>query len=297
MQVGIRQEHHDGDQRGGATAHAVEDGDELRHGRHLHRPGHRHCDDGTEDHGHDGEHQVGGVAAEVGGSVDEGDRDRDHRGGSGEQVSVAGMLRRAQTLEGDDEGHGRRQIDEIDPDRRRRAARQHERCGGMAHLAPPSASESLDFERDALSAGLALNISSIRSVTVNPPTMLSVASSTAKKPSTICAAPVAFPMMIMAPTRTIPWMALLPDMSGVWRMLGTRDTTSLPTKIARMKIVRNSRIPVPLMRTMSPGRKPVMTPPAGCPWWPCRAPRSVARLRPVRSSPARRRPVAPGSER
>ena len=58
------------------------------------------------------------------------------------------------------------------------------------------------------------------------------------------AAPWAVPMMIMAPTSMMPWMALLPDMSGVCRMLGTRETTSLPTKAARTKTVRNSRMPV-----------------------------------------------------
>jgi len=32
--------------------------------------------------------------------------------------------------------------------------------------------------------------------------------------------------MSMVPTRMIPWMAFEPDMSGVWRMLGTFETTS-----------------------------------------------------------------------
>ena len=34
-------------------------------------------------------------------------------------------------------------------------------------------------------------------------------------------------MMMMVPTSTIPWMALLPDISGVCRMLGTALMTSI----------------------------------------------------------------------
>jgi hypothetical protein len=67
---------------------------------------------------------------------------------------------------------------------------------------------------------------SIRSVTTKPPTTLRVASTTARKPSVIWAGPCAWPSTIMVPTRMMPWMALLPDMSGVCRMLGTLETTS-----------------------------------------------------------------------
>ena len=45
-------------------------------------------------------------------------------------------------------------------------------------------------------------------------------------------------MMVMAPTSTMPWMAFDPDINGVCRMLGTFDTTSIPTKAARTKMVR-----------------------------------------------------------
>ena len=50
--------------------------------------------------------------------------------------------------------------------------------------------------------------------------------------------PWASPMMVIAPTRTMPWMAFDPDMSGVCRMLGTFETTSIPTNAARTKMVR-----------------------------------------------------------
>src|SRR5437879_1221803 len=39
----------------------------------------------------------------------------------------------------------------------------------------------------------------------------------------------------MAPTRTTPWMAFVPDISGVCSIDGTRAITSKPTMIARMK--------------------------------------------------------------
>ena len=78
----------------------------------------------------------------------------------------------------------------------------------------------------------------MRSVTTKPPTTLSVARKTATVPSATCAVPCASPMIVSAPTSTMPWMALEPDMSGVCRMLGTFDTTSMPTNAARTKMVR-----------------------------------------------------------
>ena len=92
-----------------------------------------------------------------------------------------------------------------------------------------------------------LNISSIRSVTTKPPTTFSVASTTATKPRTICVVPFAVPSTVIAPTRMTPWMAFVPDMSGVCRMLGTFEMTSKPTKEARTKTVRSPRMSVPLM--------------------------------------------------
>ena len=40
-----------------------------------------------------------------------------------------------------------------------------------------------------------------------------------------------------APTRMMPWMALVPDIKGVWSMVGTLLMTSMPTKIASTKNV------------------------------------------------------------
>ena len=42
----------------------------------------------------------------------------------------------------------------------------------------------------------------------------------------ICSGPCASSAMTMLPTRMMPWMALLPDMRGVCRMLGTFEMTS-----------------------------------------------------------------------
>ena len=78
----------------------------------------------------------------------------------------------------------------------------------------------------------------MRSVTTKPPTTFSVARKTARVPRATWAVPWASPMMVRAPTRTMPWMAFDPDMSGVCRMLGTLETTSIPTNAARTKMVR-----------------------------------------------------------
>jgi hypothetical protein len=82
-----------------------------------------------------------------------------------------------------------------------------------------------------------LNISSIRSVTATPPTMLRVARITATRARVTSSAPCASLAMIIAPTRITPWIALLPDMSGVCRMLGTLEITSKPTNADNTKII------------------------------------------------------------
>src|SRR5439155_3394153 len=45
----------------------------------------------------------------------------------------------------------------------------------------------------------------------------------------------------IAPTRTIPWIAFVPDMSGVCRSVGTFEITSKPRKIARISTVSSIR--------------------------------------------------------
>src|SRR4029077_16530914 len=82
-----------------------------------------------------------------------------------------------------------------------------------------------------------LNISSIRSVTTKPPTTLVVARMTATRPRAMLTGESAPAAMTIAPTRMMPWIALVPDISGVCRIVGTLEMTSMPTKIARTKKV------------------------------------------------------------
>ncbi len=90
-----------------------------------------------------------------------------------------------------------------------------------------------------------LNISSIRSVTTKPPTTFAEASTTAAKPITFVVVSGAVPATSIAPTITMPWIAFVPDISGVWSSVGTFEITSKPRKIARTRIVtsKTSRVP------------------------------------------------------
>src|SRR5207248_8226748 len=82
-----------------------------------------------------------------------------------------------------------------------------------------------------------LNISSMRSVTTKPPTTFRVASRTATNPRTTSRGLVALAAIKIAPTRMMPWIAFVPDISGVCRMVGTLEITSMPTKMASTKKV------------------------------------------------------------
>src|SRR5206468_1541010 len=83
--------------------------------------------------------------------------------------------------------------------------------------------------------GRCLNIASMRSVTTKPPTTFAVPSTTARNPRAVPIGPPIALATSIAPTITIPWIAFAPLMSGVWSVDGTFETTSKPTKIARMK--------------------------------------------------------------
>jgi hypothetical protein len=54
--------------------------------------------------------------------------------------------------------------------------------------------------------------------------------------------PISLPTFvpIMAPTMAIPDIALDPDIRGVCKVGGTLEIISIPTKIARIKTVKNS---------------------------------------------------------
>ena len=96
------------------------------------------------------------------------------------QVALTSELGRAEPLEGQDEADDGDQVGQV-------AQVAHGEGGGEHHEAPPGElrpeSVALADCPLALSPGLALNISSMRSVTTKPPTMLRVARSTARKPN------------------------------------------------------------------------------------------------------------------
>ena len=85
--------------------------------------------------------------------------------------------------------------------------------------------------------GFRLNISSMRSVTRKPPTTLIVAKTTATNASAFSRSESAEPAMSIAPTRTMPWIAFVPDMSGVCSIAGTFEMISMPMNTARTKTV------------------------------------------------------------
>ena len=64
-------------------------------------------------------------------------------------------------------------------------------------------------------------------MTRNPPTTLIVPNATATVSSALLSAPWAAPVASsrMPPTITIPWIALVPDISGVCSVLGTLEIT------------------------------------------------------------------------
>ena len=73
-----------------------------------------------------------------------------------------------------------------------------------------------------------LNIASIRSVTRKPPTTLIVPKATAMTSSSLSSEPAARPSISsrMPPRTTMPWIALVPDISGVCSVFGTLEMTA-----------------------------------------------------------------------
>ncbi len=78
----------------------------------------------------------------------------------------------------------------------------------------------------------------IRFVTINPPTTLMVANTSAANPR-ITVTRLGDAEESIAPIIVIPEIALLPDIKGVCRSGGTFVMISNPTKTASMKIVSN----------------------------------------------------------
>ena len=72
-----------------------------------------------------------------------------------------------------------------------------------------------------------LNIPSMRSVTRKPPTTLIVPNATAITSSSLLSQPpTPEPSTMIAPSTTIPWIAFVPDISGVCSVLGTFEMTA-----------------------------------------------------------------------
>ena len=67
--------------------------------------------------------------------------------------------------------------------------------------------------------------------------MLIVPKAIAITPITFSSVSSAEPMTIRPPSMTMPWIALVWDISGVCRVVGTFEMTSKPTNAARTKIV------------------------------------------------------------
>src|ERR1019366_1673878 len=114
----------------------------------------------------------------------EGRHHRQQHARGGHHVASARVLGTAQALQGEEERGGRNEIEEVNQ-----------------RFATHSATSS-DFSLRTV--GLALNISSMRSVTTKPPTTLRVPRMTARKPSTISRLVLAAPRMSIEPTRMTP---------------------------------------------------------------------------------------------
>src|SRR5579863_5931081 len=81
----------------------------------------------------------------------------------------------------------------------------------------------------------------MRSVIMKPPTTLIVAAVTAMVPSTVLTTPWPLPAATSEPTREMPEMALVVDMSGVCSRGGTLRITSNPRNPARARIYSDSK--------------------------------------------------------
>ena len=77
----------------------------------------------------------------------------------------------------------------------------------------------------------------MRSVTRKPPTTLIVPKAIAITRITSSSRPSAGPITSRPPSTTMPWIALVADISGVWSVFGIFEITSKPTKAASTRIV------------------------------------------------------------
>src|SRR4029078_5940870 len=159
--------------------------------------------------------------------LDPRDDDREHHTRCADLVAASRQRRVGEEAQREDERHDRDQIEDV------REVVGHVSGGfcGRSRL---------------------LNIWSRRPLTTKPPTTFAEARTTAAKPTIhVNALLSGWPSTIIAPTITTPWMAFVPDISGVCNSVGTFEITSMPRKIASTRIVTSKTSSV-LWLTQSP---------------------------------------------
>src|SRR5215471_5313607 len=158
----------------------------------------------------------------------------DHQGdGDGGVVHDAVLQQRA----ADRQQHA--QLSGVDP-----ASRRAWRTHPLQRKNEKNAGDEINDLNDALCNGqsvhlvgrLVLNIFSMRSVMMKPPTMLLVAAMMAIAPRMVASSLLRSPTRTIAPTTAIASRALVNDISGVWRSGETRRITSNPIKPASMNM-------------------------------------------------------------
>src|SRR5262249_13512803 len=121
--------------------------------------------------------------------------------------SAAGRLRIAQSFQAEDKKDRGEQIAEFD-----KIIAVHQRCSSFPPESPPPPIRSL-------------NILSIRSVIINPPTTFIIAEMPAIKSRNLLTS-LSFPTAVrIEPTTEIAEMALVADINGVCKRGGTREIT------------------------------------------------------------------------
>src|SRR5205823_1120185 len=220
------------DQRRCAAADAVEQRHPLRHRRHLHAS-RRHGPEAASDQHAQRERPPARAAG-----LDPRHDDREEHPERADLVAAPRMRGVGEEAQREDERDDRDQVEQV------REVRAHSPL-----LPSPGASGSFGASRF-------LNISSIRSVTTKPPTTFAEPSTTARKPTTQPKAPLCGePRTAIAPTTTIPWIALVPDISGVCSRVGTFEITSKPRKIASTRIVTSKTSSVLWLTPCLPGTR------------------------------------------
>src|SRR3954453_12215214 len=215
------------DQRDRAAADAVVKGNHLRHRCHLHAPRRDHAHGGADAQA---DHDQSPVADPL---EREGRRYGDRHPSGRNQVALLCGRRVRPAADPEDEQGERHDVTDLHEARLRIESGED----GHAH---PSFSESPS--EDAFSSfgsflGFRTNMPSIRSVTMKPPTMLIVPKAIAIVPIRLSSQKSESPTTIRPPSSTMPWIALVCDIRGVWSVVGTFEITSKPTNAASTKIV------------------------------------------------------------